>query len=193
MKFYSSDIPHRMVALSILPPPLPHNPPAPFGFGALIIESRGRGEAAFRSLAHGFGAGYSSERMRTQIHSLFTVETAVLTYREIGDPHELVGERDDFLSAPIWDLIPHMGSRANVHLSLTHDVLGHAAGIGQVVISPPRATPLARLHRLGAEAQAAWIYWLFRSRTPRLRKRLLAAFLAWQEIEVIRQQRRPRI
>ena len=64
-----SRFPERMVALSILPPPLALDRPAPFGFGAFIVTRRWRDEAEFASYAHGYGAGYEYDHASTEAFS----------------------------------------------------------------------------------------------------------------------------
>ena len=183
MSYPVRDLPDRMIALSILPPPPPWQPPAPFGLGAFVVTPGPSDHVHFAAHAHGYGAGHDPARLRGDIARLFTPETSTLTFVLDADPHGSPRALQDRHAEQIWEWIPHCGTQRNTHVTLTHDVLAHAASVGRVVIPGPSATPLARLHRITGEAQAIWLYWLFAGCHPRVRRRLLAGFQAWQVIE----------
>lgn len=182
-------MPERMVALSLLPPPNSCAAPAPFGYAALVITRRARSEAAFSLHAHGYGAGYDPLRMRSDIRRLFTPDTKALIYAP-APPHQ--HDRDlariSFPTAYLG-LVPRSGLVSNIFASIPHDQLVNAAHIGGLMLSGPHPTPLQRVARIGVEAQAAWIFWLFKSCSPRLRRDLLAGHAAWRLLEQARRLR----
>lgn len=152
---YHSAIPERMVVLSLLPPLNSYEPRAPFGYGALIVTLRWRGEAAFPSHAHGYGAGYDPQRTREAIRKLFTPETKALIHLPTP-PHapKYVTKRVAF-SAEYLDYVPRSGLVANVHARIPHDQLINVARIGGLGVYGSDPSPLQRIARIGTEAQAA--------------------------------------
>ncbi len=185
---HRSAMPRRIVALSLLPPPGPLSPPAPFGFGAFVIDVKERGEASFSVHAHGYGAKYDPRRIRCDIARLFTPDTRGLFYAPVPT-HE---RASDMIGKPfpgnLVDHLPRIGHVASYAVLVPHDMLADAAGIGRLIVPPSRASPLQRIARIGAEAQAAWIYWLFRAVRPRVRRNLLASYHAWSFIEGTRRR-----
>jgi len=178
-----SRFPERMVALSILPPPLALDRPAPFGFGAFIVTRRCLNEAEFASHAHGYGAGYDPERMRRHIEALFTSETMALIH--IAAPsfsrrHELTPLP---YSSSYSKYVPRSGLKRNIHAVIPHDQLVHAAQIGGISIHGPNPTAIQRIARLSTEAQAAWLYWLIAACPPRIRRSVLAGYVAWTKLQ----------
>ena len=180
---YLPAIPDRMVVLSILPPPLPGKPPAPFGWGALMVTAGRRGEASFASKSHGYGAGYPPRRFQSDLRRLFRPDDAALLYLPV--PEFNYYHRGGRLIMPRShrDLLPKTGSRNVSVVAIPLHALEHAAALAGVILPGPFPTPLARLHRIGAEAQAAWVYWLWQRSASRLRNHLLASFAAWQVAE----------
>jgi len=180
---YHSAIPERMVVLSLLPPPNSYEPRAPFGYGVLIVTRRWRGEAAFSSHAHGYGAGYDPQRMRDDIRKLFTPETKALIHVP-APPHapKYVTKHVRF-PAEYLDYVPRSGLVANIHARIPRDQLVDAAGIGGLEVYGSNPSPLQRIARIGTEAQAAWIFWMFASCSPRMRRELLASHAAWRAVE----------
>lgn len=87
----------------------------------------------------------------------------------------------------ILDFVPRCGLRSNILVSLQHDLLAHVAGIAGIKQPTPEPSPLQRVGQLGNEAQAAWVYWLFKSCAPHNRRSLLASHAAWLAIERARQ------
>lgn len=179
---YQRDIPERLIALSILPPPRAWESPRPFGFGAFVVTRQRRGEAAFSLYGRGFGAKHRPEPMREQLARLFTPDTTALIYTPVPEipiaPWDILRGR----SAAVLDWVPRSGLRSNAFAAVPHHVLLNAANIIGVTIATPATTPLSRLCRVGGEAQAAWAFWLHRRCPPRLRRDLLASFEAWREI-----------
>ena len=178
-----SRFPERMVALSILPPPLALDPPAPFGFGAFIVTRRWRYEAEFASYAHGFGAGYDPERMRRQIEALFTPETTALIH--IAAPsfarrHKLATLPYSFSYSKY---VPRCGLKRNIHAVIPHDQLVHAARIGGISIYGSNPTAIQRIVRLPTEAQGAWLYWVIAACPPRIGRSVLAGYVAWTKLQ----------
>ena len=173
----------RMVALSLLPPPAAFETPRPYGYGAFIIERRVPNEAAFCLRVHGYGARYEPARLREDIRALFTPETQALIYAPLS--FDIYRHRPDKMPLPpeILDLAPRCGLRSKILVSLQHDLIAHAAGIAGIKRPAREPSPLQRLGQLGNEAQAAWVYWLFKSCSPNLRRSLLAGHSAWQAIE----------
>lgn len=176
-------IPERMVVLSILPPPHAFEPLRPFGFGAFVCARHGHSEAKFALHAQGYGAGYDPQRIRGDIRALFTPETQALICMP-DQPHAREHQiaKAQFPSS-FFDLVPSVGLLSNVLAVVPRDILAHSAAIGRLTLSSSAPSPLQRVGQLGSEAQAAWIYWLFKSCSPNLRRSLLAAHAAWQAIE----------
>lgn len=176
-------IPDRMVVLSLLPPPSPYEGKRPFGYGAFIVSRRSPAEANFSLKVHGFAAGYDPGRIRRDIRSLFTPETRALIYAptpQLLRSHELA--RLTFPPAHL-DLVPRSGLLSNIFVHLPHDILAHSARLAGVATPSPNPSPLQRISLLGDEAQAAWVYWLFKRCSPKLRRSLLASHAAWRMIE----------
>ncbi len=178
-----STMPDRMVVLTLLPPPHPFEPLRPFGFGALVIARYSRTEAQFSLRARGYGSGYEPKRIRRDIRTLFTPETKTLIY--MPAPPNMRGKRIAEAQFPssFFDLVPRVGLLSNVFAVLPGDILAHSAGIAGLSLSGANPSPLQRVGQLGIEAQAAWVYWLFKSFSPNLRRSLLAGHSAWQAIE----------
>lgn len=182
-------MPRRMVVLSLLPPPTAFEPPRPYGYGAFIVEQRATNEAAFCLRVHGYGACYDPARLLEDIRALFTPETQALIYAPLSS--DISGHRLAKVPLPpvILDFVPRCGLRSNILVSLQHDLLAHAAGIAGIKQPTPEPSPLQRVGQLGNEAQAAWVYWLFKSCAPHRRRCLLASHAAWRAIEQARQSR----
>ncbi|MCD1623155.1 hypothetical protein [Citromicrobium bathyomarinum] len=176
-------IPERMVVLSILPPPHTFEPLRPFGFGAFVCARHGHAEAKFALSAQGYGAGYDPQRIRGDIRALFTPETQALICMP-DQPHAR-GRRIAKAQFPssFFDLVPCVGLLSNVFAVVPRDILAHSAAIGRLTLSSSAPSPLQRVGQLSSEAQAAWVYWLFRSCAPHRRRNLLASHAAWQAIE----------
>lgn len=176
-------MPERMVVLSLLHPPHAFEPLRRFGFGAFVIARHNHNEAKFLLHAHGYGAGYKSERMRGDIRALFTPETQTLIY--MPAPPHVRGRRIARAQFPpaLLDLVPRVGLLSNVFAVVPRDILAHSAGIAGLSLAGTDPSPLQRIGQLGIEAQAAWVYWLFKSCSPNLRRRLLASHAAWRAIE----------
>lgn len=184
---FAKPMPRRMVALSLFPPPTAFEPPRPYGYGAFIVERRGASEAAFCLRVHGYGARYDPVRLREDIRALFTPETQALIYAPLSSDirrHRLAKVP---LPPVILDFVPRCGLRSNILVSLQHDLLAHAAGIVGIKHPTPEPSPLQRVGQLGNEAQAAWVYWLFKSCAPHRRRGLLASHAAWLAIERAKQ------
>ncbi|WP_422358189.1 hypothetical protein [Qipengyuania flava] len=180
-----STMPERMVVLSILLPPLRHEPLAPFGFGAFIITPRWRNDAAFISHAHGYGAGYEPHRMREDIGRLFTPDTTALIHTT-APPGLGEGQRQAArITGRLLDFIPRSGLARNLRAHIPHDQLAHAARIGGLDFSDSIPTAIQRLVRLRSETQAAWIFWLLASCPPPVRRNLLASYLAWRALDQV--------
>ena len=179
-------MPRRMVVLSLLPPPTAFEPPRPYGYGAFIVERRGASEAAFCLRVHGYGARYDPVRLREDIRALFTPETQALIYAPLSS--DICRHRPDQMPLPllILDFVPRCGLRSNILVSLQQDLIAHAAGIAGIKHPSPEPSPLQRVCQLGNEAQAAWVYWLFKSCAPHRRRCLLASHAAWRAIEQAR-------
>lgn len=176
-------IPDHMVVLSILPPPSPYEDARPFGYGAFIVSRRSPTEANFSLKVHGFAAGYDPGRIRRDIRTLFTPETRALIYAptpQLLRSHELA--KLPFPPAYL-DLVPRSGLLSNILAHVPHDILAHSARLAGVAIPSPNPSPLQRLGLLGDEAQAAWAFWLFKSWSPSLRRRVLASYASWEAIE----------
>ena len=167
--------PERMIALAIQPAPAASDPRAPFGFGAFIITARGRNEASFECHMHGYGAGYPPHAMCERLQGLFTPETLALIYHQAEDFGSQARRSRDPSRAEIMKSIPRSGLRTAQLAAIPHHILKHAGGVG-------------RLGYLGAEAQAVWVYWLFRRCTPSVRRQLLSSYQAWQVIENARRK-----
>lgn len=176
-------IPERMVVLSILPPPHTFEPLRPFGFGAFVCARHGHAEAKFALHAQGYGAGYDPQRIGCDIRALFTPETQALIY--MPDQLRARGHRIVKAQFPssFFDLVPRVGLLSNVFAVVPRDILVHSAAIGRLTLPSVAPSPLQRVGQLGSEAQAAWVYWLFKSCSPNLRRSLLVAHTAWQAIE----------
>ena len=183
--------PERMVVLSLLPPPHAFAPLHPFGFGAFVIDRHGQDEAKFSLHSHGYGAGYEPQRIRRDISALFTPETQAVIY--MPAPPHIRGQRIAEAQFPstFLDLVPRIGLLSNVFAVLPRDILAHSAGIADLKLSAANPSPLQRIGQLGIEAQAAWVYWLFKSCSPHIRRRLLAGHTAWQAIERARKMKAP--
>jgi len=176
-------LPEHMVVLTLLRPPHAFEPLRPFGFGAFIIARHSQTDARFALHAQGYGAGYDPRRIRDDIRAVFTPETQALIY--IPVPPHVRGRRiakSQFPSS-FFDLVPRVGLLSNVFAVLPDDILAHSAGIAGLSLSGANPSPLQRVGQLGIEAQAAWVYWLFKSCSPNLRRSLLAGHSAWQAIE----------
>ena len=180
-------MPRRMVVLSLLPPPTAFEPPRPYGYGAFIVERRGASEAAFCLRVHGYGARYDPLRLRKDIRELFLPETQALIYAPLASDIRRQRLAKVPLPSVILDFVPRCGLRSNILVSLQQDLIAHAAGIAGIKHPSPEPSPLQRVGQLGNEAQAAWVYWLFKSCAPHLRRSLLASHSAWQAIEQARQ------
>lgn len=178
-----STMPERMVVLSLQLPPLRYEPLAPFGFGAFIIAPRWRSDAAFVSHAHAYGAGYEPHRMREDIGRLFTPDTTAFHMTAPSDSRQ---RRFDAIRVTnrLLDFIPRSGLARNIHASIPHDQLVHAARIGGLELSGPNPSAIQRLVHPRNETQAAWIFWLLASCPPPLRRNLLASYLSWKAIEL---------
>lgn len=185
---YSTSLPERMIVLSLLLPPLRHEPAAPFGFGAFIVTRRWRNDAAFASHAHGYGAGYDPRRMRIDIGKLFTPDTRALIH--VPAPSHSPAGKLGHVSLPSLFLayVPRSGLAANINARIPHDQLVNAANIGGLQIYGPSPTPLQRIAHIGDGAQAAWIFWLLTSCSPHIRRGLLASFTAWRALEQARRR-----
>ena len=174
-------LPIRMVALSLLPPPNSFAPKAPFGFGAFVIDPKCRGEASFALHMHGYGAGHDPAPMCDAIRTLFDPETMALICAISRFP---AGE---LVEAPFpdayLDLVPRTGLRRNLFAPLPRHILASAGRVGGLDLPDTEPTPLARLGQIGGEAQAAWIFWLQTYCPVNLRRKLLASYLAWQQLQ----------
>ncbi len=180
------DIPERMVVLSILPPPAANKPPRPFGWGSLTVTAGRRGHASFSSLSHGYAARYPANRMRRDLARVFRPDDAALIYLPVP-----IFNHYDRAGRLIWPrdhehMVPKAGSRNMSVVAIPHFAITDAAAAAQVIVPPEFPTPLSRLLRIGAEAQAAWVYWIYSCCTPRLRRDLLASFAAWQTLERVK-------
>lgn len=182
------DIPERMVVLSILPPPAAHQPPRPFGWGSLTVTAGRRGHASFSSVSHGYGARYPADRMRGDLARLFRPDDAALIYLPVPVFNHY--DRDGRLVWPCDHerMVPKNGSRNMSVVAIPHFAISEAAAAAQVIVPTEFATPLARLLRIGAEAQAAWVYWIYSCCSQRLRRDLLASFAAWQGLEHVKRR-----
>ena len=176
----------RMIALSLLPPPALGQPPAPFGFGALVVEQTRRGEALFELHAHGFGAGYRSEALRERLQPLFTPDTMTLILDPNCQHRPVVGLDRNPDADQLVEQVPKSGLRTQVQVSVPYHLLRNAAGMANVRLPSRNPSPLARIRQLGAEAQAAWICYLFSRRASTERGRVLASFEAWQCLQKVR-------
>ena len=176
-------LPEHMVVLSLLRPPHVFEPLRPFGFGAFDVARHNYNEARFSLHSHGYGAGYNPERMRRDIRALFTSESQGLVY--MPAPLHVRGRRMARAQFPpaFLDLVPRVGLLSNVFAVVPHDILAHSAGIAGLSLAGANPSPLQRVGQLGIEAQAAWVYWLFKSCSPNLRRSVLAGHSAWQAIE----------
>lgn len=184
-----SPIPERMVALSLLPPPNRFQPPAPYGYGALVVTWRGRGEAEFSSHAHGYGARYDPQRMRRDIGRLFTPETKALIHAPAPSHAPMYKLARMPFPSDYLDYVPRSGLADNIHAIVPYDQLMHSARIGGLELSGPTPSAIHRIVRIRTEAQAAWIFWLLASCSPRIRRNLLASYSAWRALErAIRRQ-----
>ena len=174
-------LPGRLVGLSLLPPPSHGAPLAPFGFAGFVMERVCLGEARFTLHAQGFAAGYDPARMRGDIRALFDPETTAL----ICGPWRS-GARDisaASLPSSYRELIPRIGLRHDILAPVPRHLLATAGRVGGLELPETEPTPIARLGRLGKEAQAAWIFWLQAYCPVNLRRKLLASYLAWQYLE----------
>ena len=178
-----STMPERMVVLSLLLPPLSHEPLGPFGFGAFIITPRWRTDAAFAAHAHGYGAGYEPRRMREDIGRLFTPDTTALIHTT-APPGAGRGQcQATRVTGRLFDFIPRSGLARNIHANIPHDQLVHAARIGGHDLSGTVSSAIQRLVQLRTETQAAWVFWLLVSCPPPVRRNLLASYLSWKVLD----------
>lgn len=185
---YAGAIPERMVVLTILPPPSPAAPLRPFGYGAFIVEATARrGQPRFAAHSHGFAAGCDAAKLRASLRRVIAPEAITLIHL----PAELAARSPAHAVDRILEHVPRAGSRRTIVSMMSRDVLHHAAGIAQLYVGALQPTPLARLLRIDAEAQAAWVHWLFVHRDVRHRRDLLAAHAAWQQVD--RAKRRVRL
>ena len=179
-------MPTRMVALSLLPPPNRLARQAPFGFGAFVINPRSLGEASFALYTQGYGAGHVPAPMRDAIRSLFDPETMALicapSRAQIGQLAS-VPFPDTYL-----DLVPRTGLRRNIFAPVPRHLLASAGRVGGLELAEAEPTPLARLGQIGREAQAAWIFWLQAYCPVNQRRKLLASYLAWKQLQNARLQ-----
>ena len=176
-----SNLPTRMVALSLLPPPNSFAPKAPFGFGAFVIDPKCRGEANFALHMHGYGAGHDPAPMRDAIRALFDPDTMALSCALSLPPAGELAQvpfPDTYL-----DLVPRTGLRRNLFAPLPRHILASAGRVGGLDLPETEPTPLARLRQIGCEAQAAWIFWLQAYRPVNHRRKLLAGYLAWRQLQ----------
>ena len=179
-------MPTRMVALSLLPPPNPFAPKAPFGFGAFVIDPKCRDEASFALHMHGYGAGHDPAPMRDAIRTLFDPDTMALICALSRSP---AGEHAQALFPDAYlDLVPRTGLRRNLFAPLPRHILASAGRVGGLDLPEVEPTPLARLGQIGCEAQAAWIFWLQAYCPVNHRRKLLASYLAWQQLQRARLQ-----
>ena len=166
-------MPTRMVALSLLPPPNPFAPKAPFGFGAFVIDPKCRGEASFALHMHGYGAGHDPAPMRDAIRALFDPDTmALICALSLPPAGELaqVPFPDAYL-----DLVPRTGLRRNLFAPMPRHILASAGRVGGLDLPEFEPTPLARLGQIGCEAQAYC--------PVNYRRKLLASYLAWRQLQ----------
>ena len=174
-------MPGRMVALSLLPSPNRLAKQAPFGFGAFVIDPRSHGEASFALYTQGYGAGHDPAPICDVIHRLFDPETVALmcapSRPEIGQ-FEALPLPDIYL-----DLVPRTGLRRNIFAPVPRHLLASAGRVGGLDLPEAEPTPLARLGQIGREAQAAWILWLQAYCPVNHRRKLLASYLAWRQLE----------
>lgn len=175
--------PDRMIVLSILPPPGPGQPRVPFGFGALIVEQAHRGEARFELHAHGFGAGYRAQALRERLQALFTPDTMAIILNPVREFRLATSPDRDMEADRVLEHVPRSGLRTHVRVSVPHHALGHAAGMSGAQLPSRMPSPLARMRRIDAEAQAVWVYYLFAQPTSTARRRLFASFKAWQQLQ----------
>jgi len=173
----------RMIVLSILPPPGPGQPRVPFGFGALIVEQARRGEARFELHTHGFGAGYRAQTLSERLQALFTPDTTAIILNPVREFRLATSPDRDLEADRVLEHVPRSGLRTHVRLSVPHHVLGHAASMSGAQLPSRMPSPLARLRRIDAEAQAVWVYYLFAQPTSTARRRLFASFKAWQQLQ----------
>ena len=177
-------MPGRMIALSILPPPNPFSPKAPFGFGAFVIEPKCRDEASFALHMHGYGAGHDPAPMRAAIRTLFDPDTMALICsfsRSHAGEFAPLQLPDTYLN-----IVPRTGLRNNLFAPLPRHILISAGRVGGLDLPEFEPTPLARLTQIGCEAQAVWIFWLQAYCPVSLRRKLLASYLAWQQLQRVR-------
>jgi hypothetical protein len=179
-------IPDRMIALSILPPPAPGQPPAPFAFGALVVEQTRRHEARFELHAHGFGAKYRPDALRERLLPLFTPDTMALILNPVCELRSIIGQNRSPDGDQLFKHMPKSGLRTQVQVSVPYHLLRHAAGMANVRLPCRNPSALARIQQIGAEAQAAWVCYLFSQRASTERGRLFASFEAWQFLQKAR-------
>ena len=131
---YSTNVPERMIVLSLLLPPLGQEPAAPFGFGAFIVTRRWRNDAAFAAHAHGYGAGYDPRRMRIDIGKLFTPEIKALIHVPAAS-HSPAGKLGHMLlPSRFLAHVPRSGLAANINVRIPHDQLVNAANLSLIHI-----------------------------------------------------------
>ena len=174
-------MPTRMVALSLLPPPNPFALKAPFGFGAFVIDPKCRGEASFALHMWGYGAGHDPAPMRDAIRTLFDPDTMAL----ICAPSQ--SRAGELVQVPIpdayLDLVPRTGLRRNLFAPMPRHILASAGRVGGLDLPETEPTPLTRLGQIGCEAQAVWIFWLQAYCPVNHRRKLLASYLAWRQLQ----------
>ena len=176
-------MPDHLVALSLSLPPRAHERPRPFGFGALVVTQRPYGEAEFAAHSRGFAAGYSSTRMKEELNRLFDPDTMALVYLRTESHVRLSELRRTRFPADQLHWIPEVGQRTNLFVPGPRHLLKNAARIGGIDLPETEPFALGRLRHIGLEAQAAWLLWLMATGAPRLRRPLLASFMAWNRIE----------
>lgn len=176
----------RLIVLSILPPPAPRQLPAPFGFGALVVEQTRRDEARFELHAHGFGAKYRPDALRERLVPLFTPDTMALILNPNCELRPIVGLDRNPEVDRLVEHAPKSGHRTHVRVSVPYHLLRHAAAMANVRLPSRNPSPLARLQGIGAEAQAAWICYLFSQPASTARRRQFASFEAWQCLQKAR-------
>tara|TARA_R100001198_G_scaffold14559_1_gene6790 strand:- start:19792 stop:20367 length:576 start_codon:yes stop_codon:yes gene_type:complete len=179
-------IPDRMIALSLLPPPALGQAPAPFGFGAFVVEQTRRDEARFELHAHGFGAGYRPEALRERLQPLFTPDTMTLILDPNCEHRPVVGLNRTPEADRLVEHVPKSGDRTHIRASAAYHLLCHAAAMTNLRLPSRNPSPLARIRQIGAEAQVAWICYLFSRRASTERGRLLASFEAWRCLQKAR-------
>ena len=176
-------MPDRLVALSVSLPPRAHERPRPFGFGTLVFTQRPYGEAEFETHSRGFAARYDPGRMKDELNRLFDPDTIALIYLRTGSHVRMSELRRTRFSADQLHWIPKVGQHTNLCVRGPRHLLTNAAGIAGIDLPEAAPSALGRLRQMDDEAQAAWLLWLMSAGAPRLRRPLLASFMAWNRIE----------